>query len=307
MGKSSILNALRFEPEAIETGGQGDPCFVFVDCQYLAGATEEQVIQFLLDRLQLELDESPLPPQRASLGRAVQEILGGAPPRRPILLLDEVDVLAHSQTIPQDFFGFLRAWSQTFQIPLVTASKESSIESLVWNEKVGSPFWNIFKPLYVGPFTVDEALQVVRVPSRSQSVEFSTDEVDHVLAVAGYQPFFLQIACDYLFQAKVEGAEGAAALERLELGFRQEAAPHLDYLLRGLPEAERRGLADFVASQTVPEGRVRSQLLRKGVLVEDARGLRVFSRPLADRIREQAQLEPSTATLFDRVKARFLE
>jgi hypothetical protein len=312
VGKSSILNALRFEPDAMQTLEGRECVFVFVDCQYFGKSPEAQVLRYLLDALDMAFEgvisDTPVPSaERSALLHFCRDLVRRHPLRQPVLLMDEIDVLANNQVVGQEFFAFLRAWSQQFQIPIVTASKEGSIESLVWNENVGSPFWNIFKTIYIGPFTRPEATQLIREPARGQGVEFSAADEDLVRGLGGHHPFFLQIACDCLFQARCEGADPARAVEQVDLAFRQEALPHLDYLLRGLPEPERQALLEYATSGTVRENRILAQLVRKGIFLEEERGLRLFSSALASRIvGESLDTQSFKSSLFDRARARFL-
>src|SRR5262249_43327228 len=158
----------------------------------------------------------------------------------------------------------------------------NSIESVVWNENAGSPFWNIFRSQYIGPFSQDDALWLIREPSAINGCDFTENDVRLILELGGYQPFFLQIACDHAFKLKSQSLSGTTASAELRSRFRVEAAPHLEYLWRALSAAERNALIQFVRERRDPADRVRSDLLRKGVLIGGADESRLFSSALVE-------------------------
>jgi hypothetical protein len=301
IGKTSILNMLKLDrdsaPSSVDYG-----C-IAVDGQYHSTATEAEVVQFILDRLEDAFCISSLEPTLDSLRKAAREVRRTSSSRL-VITLDEVGDLARNPRLPKSFFSFLRAWSQEFRIVLVTAAKESSIESLVWNDDAGSPFWNIFKTLYVGPLCEADALMLIREPALAQGIAFSEAEVRLILGLGGHQPFFLQVACDHAYQARVEQLDPGALAERVSSLFCVEATPHLEHLWGNLTRQERGALSEFASGGVPPRDRARAELLRKGVLLDDAEGLRIFSRAFAKLIRET--LAPARpARLLERMLTRY--
>jgi hypothetical protein len=310
-GKSSCLHMIKLDHEIGHIDEEGtqartpdDYMCVFVDCQYFADSTETQVLRFLLERFEDHPADTPFEPTRESLRVAAKRFVRPGGPRL-IVIFDEIDVLARNSNIPSAFFSFLRGWCADFHIVLLTASKENSIESVIWNENAGSPFWNIFRPHYIGPFSPDDALWLVCEPSALNGHEFNSDEVRLILELGGYQPFFLQIACDHAFQTKSANVSGSALLAEVRSRFRVEARPHLEYLWGSLAPAERNALIQFVRERRDPIDRIRSDLLRKGVLVEDSDGPRVFSSAFAEIADLEAEPPPQTS-LLSRAWARYL-
>lgn len=302
VGKSSILNALRFKRE--EFGVPEDLAFVYLNSQYFGDAEEEDFLESLLEQIAKETGASQFPPTRESLKKVSQELAGQPRSRRLVMVLDEIDVLAHNRRIPQKLFSVLRAWAQGFQVPFVVATREGYFERLVETQGAGSPFWNIFRPIYVGPFQENEALELVSTPAQDLGMPFTNQEIREILKLGGRQPFFLEMACDHLFQIKMARRGQEPDWERLELEFREEAMPHLDYLWEHLlPDVEGKAIIALVLDATFPDAEVRRGLTRKGVLVEDQEGTRVFSAALSDDIRRWDQLvqklaDPERNALF---------
>jgi hypothetical protein len=286
VGKTSILNALRFEEFRRAYGVPAEFVFVFVNSQYCSAGCEEDFITLLVNQIGREMQTATRGSALDVLHAVGREIQAQAAPRQLVVMLDEVDVLVHNPNISTGFFSFLRAWTEEFQVPFVVASKEGSVDRLLDAGAAGSPFWNLFQPLYVGPLTPAEAEQLVRVPAARCDVHFTDAEVANILAMGGHQPYFLQIACDRMFEAKAGGAtpDPEAVLHE----FRFAADAHLRYLIDHIPAIERDGLAAFLAGGIRPDPRTTSELLRKGVLIADGGTLRVFSSALVPMFQADA-------------------
>jgi AAA+ ATPase superfamily predicted ATPase len=303
VGKSSIMNMIKFEHDGTDPSAADYICLL-VNCQFFNDATEEQVVGFIHDRFEDAFDVTAPTPSLHTLVDVAKQALRKYSARRLVVLLDEIDQLAANTKIKPQFFGFLRSWSQDFSVVLVSASKENSIESVLWNDSAGSPFWNIFKTMYVGPFTEQEALSLVREPAEEQGHPFSAAEQELILDLGGRHPFFLQIACDHAFGAKSRSMAGGDFKAELQSGFRLEASPHMDYILRTMPDAERDALVGFVRDNVQPEDRMRLELTRKGMLLQEHNRLRPFSSVFAERAREQGGAKPG---FIAQTLARYLE
>jgi hypothetical protein len=77
--------------------------------------------------------------------------------------------------------------------------------------------------------------------------------------------------------------------------FISEADQHFDYLLDFMPDKEYAGLLSFINNKQV-DSRTKSNLLRKGMLIEEGNQLRVFSVALTEKLRarEKDSQEGST-------------
>jgi hypothetical protein len=285
VGKTSILNALAFESERTEFGIPGSFRFVLLDALYFKDATEQDFLEALLGKLAEEADVPNYASRRESLPRVTRELRQQTEPKQLVILLDEVDVLVNNQKISPGFFSYLRAWMQEFRIPSVIASREGWIEMVVESEGAGSPFWNLYNIVYVGPFDEVEARELICTPAELTGAPFGHDEVQQILKLGGHLPFFLQIACYYMFQLKAAGAPVRENFERAQQQFRLEATPHFDYLFHRLGESEQKAVKLLSLEKIVPNGRVLSDLLRKGLLIQDSEGTRLFSVVFEDIVR----------------------
>jgi hypothetical protein len=199
--------------------------------------------------------------------------------------LDEFDVMVHNENIATTFFSFLRSWSVNFQVPFVVASREGSIEQVAEDDKTGSSFLNTFTTIRVGPLEEADAEELIHGPSQTMGVEFTKEEGEFVLELAGYFPLFIQIACYHLFDLKQSGLTSDDLLRRVETYFAYEATPHFEYLYRRLPEAELRALGEWVSTGDTQDKGAQAELSRKGLLVSEQPKPRIFSRTFEELVR----------------------
>jgi hypothetical protein len=91
-----------------------------------------------------------------------------------------------------------------------------------------SPFFNIFANITVRLFTETEARHLIAQSLDGTGVSFTDPEIDILLRIAGYHPYFLQAACYFLFEAYTKNVSPNERIQFLNKEFREEATPHLD-------------------------------------------------------------------------------
>jgi len=299
VGKTSILNALGFEEFRRYFGVPTHLRFVSLNSQYCTTGDESAFIQLLVSQIGRATGTKTRGTSPEALRRVAREIEDMVPRYQVIILLDEVDVLVHNRNISPELFAYLRAWTEEFQIPFVVASKEGSVDLFLDAESSGSPFWNLFQLLYVGPMSPTEADELVRVPAERCKRAFNEPEVERVLLLGGHQPYFLQLAADCMFDAKLKSND-RVDFDTVMQDFRFKADAHLEYLVGHIPTSEREALVAFVQHGTRPEPKALSGLLKKGVLLEEHGTLRPFSQALADVVRAAEVAAVPGGTFFQR-------
>ena len=293
-GKSSILNAISFL--SYDSKLPEDVRFVFVNCLYLEGAPEERFITLMLNQITKELEVEKLAPVRDSLIDAAEAARTKG--YKLVVLMDEVDVIVENPQIPKELFSFFRAWSENFHIPFVIATREGKIEPLLKVTSVGSPFWNSLKTVYVGPFTHAETQNLILTPAFLSEQPFTDEQVKWIHDHGGHLPFFIQIAASAVFAQHKLGAE------RWRTAFMSEADQHFEYLLDFMEEKQRDALGDFLRGKPLT-ARMESDLLVKGMLIEEDGVQRLFSAGLADKLRTRSEKLTAAAaprSLVDNVK-----
>src|SRR6266568_2432038 len=291
MGKSSVLNALKFPDFRSQFGIPENWRFTYLDAQSIGRCTEEELIERLLSRMKQNCDQiSWRIADRDALRRAFEGFRQSR--LRSVVLLDEFDLLTSNENIRPDFFGVLRSLSAEFQVPFVVAFRESNLDRLISEDDVGSAFLNVFGSVFIGPFQPDDARQLVLMPAARLGIEFSDAELERILAIAGYFPFFIQIACFHLFNARQRGTK--VDFEFLEEPFILEASPHFRYLTHCLTQREKSALRAFVKGAAV-DARGLEQLVMKGILIRSDGKLRLFSTVLKNSVEVQLEALPESS------------
>jgi serine/threonine-protein kinase len=201
--------------------------------------------------------------------------------RKLILLFDEFDAITKNPNFPEEFFSFLRAVANKYDIAYVTTSGRD-LQQLCHTERIAdSPFFNIFSNLFLTRFERDEALALIQDPSSRAGIGL-TPYVPDILDLAGLFPFFLQMACSAFFEQLAEGS--ALDLGRARASFQEEAEPHFKYIFEHFDDDQRGVLRDLADGRSVPPNRsyLLSRLKRDGYLIEEGDRLRVFSSAFAE-------------------------
>jgi serine/threonine-protein kinase len=197
-----------------------------------------------------------------------------------ILLFDEFDAITNNQNFPEEFFAFLRAVANKYDVAYVTTSGRD-LQQLCHTDRIAdSPFFNIFSNLFLTRFEPDEALALVTEPSAAAGVPLAS-QAAAILDLSGLFPFFIQIACSAFFEQLTDG--GALDLARAQAAFIEEAEPHFKYICDHLDEDQHRVLADVIAGRVVPASHsyVLNKLKRDGYVLEQDGAARLFSSVFA--------------------------
>jgi hypothetical protein len=204
-----------------------------------------------------------------------------------------------------DFFYGLRSLAIQHHLALVTSSRRELIE-LCHSEAIrSSPFFNIFANINLGLFTEVEARDLIATSLAGTDVEFSEDIIQMIFRVAGFHPYFLQVACYHAFESY---RRPMSEIERAQIvagKLYQEAAPHLanywhssdeheKIVLTVLSLLERRGragdqrfdLSNLREYYTRSEQTL-SRLGKRGLIVEEEDGLKLFNAAFGDWVTEE--------------------
>jgi hypothetical protein len=222
-----------------------------------------------------------------------------------VFLLDEFEKVTENPNFGTDFFYGLRSLAIQHHLALVTSSRRELIELCHSDAIRSSPFFNIFANINLGLFTEEEARELIDTSLAGTGVEFPEDIVQMIFRVAGFHPYFLQVACYNAFETY---KRPMSTLERAQIiagQLYQEAAPHVanywhtsdeheKIVLTVLALLERRGRAGdqrFELS-SLREYYARSDLTmsrldKRGLIVEQEDGFKLFNAAFGDWITEE--------------------
>lgn len=229
IGKTSLLFHL-CNPEVQKRYGLGEKyLFVYIDCQGMGDLDKPQFYQWLWKKAKGALEE------RGKADGWAESISGFSGLReammtiqekeyKPAFLFDEFEYLATSKYVDQALFSLLRNLNQEFKVAYVTAS-QMPVDELTYRDRsaLDSPFFSNFDAVPLGLLKPDEAERMVLglIKMIGQEDYFSGEDLTFVFEIAGYHPFFLQLACYYLFEQKT--GRGELATEDYEITRRQYA------------------------------------------------------------------------------------
>lgn len=224
--------------------------------------------------------------------------------RRLVLLLDEVEVLAH---IERRFWGWLETLVSEYDISVI-ASAHVDPSQYRSEQGEGPPFFNLFRSIYVGSFS--EATFDLFLKEKSEITDFDYKAVrDVILDLAGRYPFYTQVAAAlfYLFAAGASKVTDAELAEiRREFAVRNAAL--FEDAWNRLPPDEREALTWMALGAQPAVGDDHADALRtlerRGYVVDG----RIFSSAFGDYLRERLnRIELSPAGNRVRVGRRVID
>lgn len=159
----------------------------------------------------------------------------------PVLLLDAFDNITLNEHFDPEFFAFLRSQASGGKISYVTASV-APLPEVCHHGVADSPFFNIFDNYRLGPFTLEEAQDLVTIPSEKADLPFTEEECHWILHMAGRHPFFIQRVCYALFEEKLSAS--TSHIKRTKKMIYQDLQPHFQHTWDRLSEKFRSLLQD---------------------------------------------------------------
>lgn len=234
IGKSSLLKFLS-SPDLQKRYNfdLSDRIFILTDLREYADKTREDFFQAVSadllaqSRSYVALQAPDAVDGQSRLKKLLQDIRNAG--FRPVLLMDAFDKVTKNTHFDPNFFSFLRALAGVYDlISFITASIKPLYEVSHSDDVASSPFFNIFQTLRLGPLAREEAKELITVPAERTGHPFTPKEVEWLLARAGRHPFFLQVACRQLFEAKRGHEPEEIDLEMVQERIYQELLPHFE-------------------------------------------------------------------------------
>jgi hypothetical protein len=257
IGKTSLLKYLDNPSVAAELGLQPDRyCMIYIDFQGLTDITPHRFWQRVLHKMERTIcvpdliHEIKQIRERGDFDLFDLEDLfemittSGL---TTVLLLDEFEYVTQNPNFGADFFGGLRALAIHQNLPLVTATRRELVDLCHSEELKGSPFFNIFANVVLRPFNRDEVIEMLDGYLSGTELSLSTEEKEVILQLGGGYPFFVQMAGNYIVEAKQKGMDAGAAVKDMEAHFDAQADPHFTYMWSHSSESEKINLLAIIA------------------------------------------------------------
>jgi eukaryotic-like serine/threonine-protein kinase len=197
--------------------------------------------------------------------------------RKLVVLFDEFDAITTNRAFDLEFYSFLRSIANNYDVAYVTSSARDLQELCHTQLIADSPFFNIFTNVFLRSFTRKEAVELITKPSAEAGLPLE-GYARRIMELAGFFPYFLQIACSAFFDQLSEN-EGKLDREEVEATFFDEAKGQFRFIWDHMSDGNRRCVRDFVENGQVEkeQAHVYEDLKRAGYFIEDDRGPRIFS------------------------------
>jgi serine/threonine-protein kinase len=271
IGKSSLLRAvLRRQQQYLRRPDEF--VFVYLDLHETGHTDVANFFSALIQELSLSLRDTAmqntLPTYEnvrtvvARLDRARLKI---------VLLLDEFEAVTQNENFTLEFFSFLRSLPNNYAVSFIVSSARELQELCHSKELAGSPFFNIFHKLNLGPFTREEAIELIEQPSAAAGYSLQPYAAA-IIQMGGHFPFFLQMACCTFF-------ENRSDRDQIRSRFHEQAVGHFQYVWDHLSERERAACARISAGRELNEQNrsFANALMRRGYVYVDDQKMRLFS------------------------------
>jgi serine/threonine protein kinase len=279
IGKSSLLNYI-YHPKNRKHNmtNHVNAIFVYLDFQRNVDFDVPKFIHFLLNIFGYEMKNENLYTQGENtldrLKDVVQELHNKG--KRIIVLMDEFESITRNERFDEQFFSFLRSLANSYRVAYITSSHEE-LQLMCHNKDISdSPFFNIFSNLPLRTFSHDEALELITHPSRSEGIPLEK-YADRIIELAGYFPFYLQIACSNVFEHLMDHPDDEPDWKLITATFREEVYPHYSFVWERMEAAARENLHRLALGKPTGKkfGYINEDLVRRGYLRE-AEGKLVF-------------------------------
>jgi DNA-binding winged helix-turn-helix (wHTH) protein len=216
--------------------------------------------------------------------------------KRLVLLLDEFEVLADFEA---GFWEWFRGLITEYDVSIVVATR---VELGQFRDEwgTGSPFFNMFRTVYVGSFTRSDVDEFLSGIGEAAGTDF-TPVRSALDSLAGRFPYFLQVAASLFYELSLneELTGSPSQVDSVSREFRVRTELHFEDIWARLPEVEQDALA-WLAVGATPDARealsfnqALPSLERRGYAVEG----HIFCTPFTEYVRRQilrVELNPET-------------
>lgn len=287
IGKSSLLKAIH-QPENRRKylPNPEEYVFVFVDAQAKRNVERAELFQYIYQELQREYRghlKVNVNPDYDGLREIVQAFQGAG--LKLIFLWDEFESITKNQKFGPEFYAYFRSLANNFNVAYITTSSDQ-LQSLCHAKEISdSPFFNIFTNLRLSVFKPNEANALIAEPS-AQAGKPLAPYRDFILEIAGYFPFFIQMACSALFSSPPAGKSDYKKIKEI---FLEEAKPHFQEFWERFDESEKAVVVALAKGKTLPrEHAFALKDLAQAGFVSDGK---VFSSPFAEFVCEAVRTQ----------------
>ncbi len=282
IGKSSLLKALHHVANRRKhLPNPEEYVFVFVDLQAKRNVEPGELFRYIYGELQREY-RGHLKLNVSTDYDGLQQIVqiyhdAGL---KLVFLWDEFESVTRNPKIGPEFYAYFRSLANNYNVAYITSSSDQLQRLCHAKEISDSPFFNIFTNQRLGAFKPDEARELIVEPS-AKIGEPLAPHLDFIIDLAGYFPFFVQIACSAMLSSM---RSGKADMKKVSELFMEEAKPHFQEYIEKFDESQKAVVAALARGKKPPREHAFAlkDLSQEGFIIEE----RLFSSLFVEFIRE---------------------
>ena len=281
IGKSSLLNYINNPVNRKKYLKNPDEyIFIFVDFQERRGIKIPDFFAIIFDALleafngTLEID---LEPDYEGFKKVISEF--EAQNLKLIMLFDEFELVTKNTNFGSEFYSYCRSIANNYNVAYIVSSGRN-LQTLCHSKQISdSPFFNIFSNLTLSQFQHEEAVSLIRDPATK--LDYALDSyTDLVLDIAGYYPFFIQMACAPLFeQVKIDAIPDKSMQESVKDEFLDEAKVHFQQIWQTLEQDQKDVMLAICQNKKIQPSQVYlvKALKKQGYIKSGRKGEQIFS------------------------------
>jgi len=282
MGKSFLL--YHISNKKVRKGSlrnSEDYIFAFCDLKKKNDVNIVDFLTFVVERIVIEAPElkENLPRKTTydSFLKLIQEL--DKRKKKVILVFDEFDAVMNDEKFGPEFFSYLRSIANSYNVAYITSSRKDLQEFPRTSEVKDSPFFNIFTRVPVGLFDEKSAKELISKLSKREGIPLEK-HVKFIFKLAGFHPFFLQIACsnmvEYLNSHESIDENG---FQTVEENFLDEAETHFSDMCKDLKDEEKLCLKAVAESEKLDQKLkfIARKLAKRGFLANGDGDYKIFS------------------------------
>ena len=232
IGKSSLLNFIYHPANRIKYLKKPDEfVFILIDFQERRGIEIHEFFSIIYEALFEEFHDNlelGVEPNYEGFKKIISTFDEHG--LKLIMLFDEFELITKNTNFNSEFYSFCRSIVNNFNVAYIVSSGRN-LQTLCHSKEISdSPFFNIFSNLTVSQFSRPEAVALIRGPAEKMNYKLQP-HVDLILDIAGFYPFFIQIACAALFEHVKNGETfNKAIIELVKEDFLDEAKVHFQQI-----------------------------------------------------------------------------
>lgn len=275
-GKTSFLYRM-----AEEYKEEKDTKFILLDMQQLKPYSPEEILGRIAHYIDRDLPEKEMSCKEFEI--FIRGNKHSTKYKTVILAFDEISALLEKKEVDSSFIEFLRGISGNFDMVFLTTHREGIYEITKDNPQISSPFFNIFRKLYLEYFTEEESKELIQKGGK----KFSEEYEKWILEKAYHHPFLLQLICLTLFDYHKENGEDKESIfSSTEEEIYKTLEDHFKYWYERSLEDEERVLGKIISGKgkiSRDEESIAQHLERRLLIYKKANRYHLIS-PLFKRI-----------------------